>query len=50
MDYWTDSMCFDNRPNEVGDAGHGHEVGLDREQMPDLVNGKPDSRQTANPL
>ena len=49
MDNWTDSMCFDNCPDAVGNARHGHDVCLYRKKMPDLVNGEPDGRQTAHP-
>lgn len=49
MDDRTDPTGFDDGPNEVGNARHGHEVGLDRKQVPDLMDGKPDGRQAACP-
>lgn len=42
-------MGLYNGPDEVGNARHRDEVGLDREQVPDLVNGKPEGRQAACP-
>lgn len=32
----------DDGPDEEGDGSDGNKVRLDREQMPNLVNGKPD--------
>lgn len=42
-------MGFGNGPSEVGNARHGHEVGLDGKQVPNLVDRKPDGRQAACP-
>lgn len=42
-------MCLDDRPNEVSDACHGHKVGLDRKQVPDLMDGKPEGGQAEHP-
>ena len=42
-------MGLDDRPNEKGDAGWGHEVSFEGEEMADLVHGEPDGWQAAGP-
>ena len=49
LDDRADTTSADNRPDEEGDTGARNEVGFDREQMTDFVDGKPDGRQGAQP-
>ena len=45
----SDAVRADYGPDEECEACHGHEVGFDREQVADLMDGEPDRGQTAEP-
>ena len=42
-------MGPDDRPDEKGNTGWGHEVSFGGEEMADLVHGEPDGWQAAGP-
>ena len=42
-------MSLDNSPDEKGNTGRGNEISLGGEEMADLVHGKPDGWQAAEP-
>ena len=43
MNNGTDTVGFDDGPDEEDDTGRGHKVGLDSEQMANLVDWEPNS-------
>lgn len=45
----TSAACSHKRPDKERNTGTGYEIGLGREQMANLVNGKPEGRQRAQP-
>jgi hypothetical protein len=46
---WSNPMGSDNGPDEEGNACCGDDVGLDREQVTNLVNREPDGWEGAKP-
>ncbi len=42
-------MSLDNGPDEVGYTGYRHKVGLDCEEVTDLMDWKPNRWQTEGP-
>jgi hypothetical protein len=49
MDNWSNAFGFDNCPDKENKTGGGNNVRLDGEEMSNLVDREPDSRQTAQP-
>ena len=49
MDYWTNAVRPYDRPDEERNASSWNDICLDRKQMPDLVNWKPQEWQRADP-
>ena len=49
MDDWTNPVCFDNCPDEVGHASHGNKKSFNCEEMTDLVDREPYGGQAAEP-
>jgi len=45
----SDAMSAANGPSEEGEARNRHKVGLDSEEMADLVDREPDGRQREEP-
>ena len=42
-------MSLDDRPDEEGNTGWGHEVSFGGKKMTDLVHGEPDGWQATSP-
>lgn len=49
MNNWSDSVSLDDRPDEEGNTGRGHEKSFGGKKMADLVHGEPDGWQAAGP-
>jgi len=46
---WTNALGTNDSPDEEGQTSSGHDVSLNGEQMPDLLDGEPDRWQAAGP-
>lgn len=44
MNYGSNTMGFDDSPDEVDDPSNRYKVGFDGEEMPYLVHWEPDRR------
>lgn len=49
MDDGSDALGTDNGPDKECNASGGDKVGLDGKEMPDLLDGKPNSRERSCP-
>ena len=49
LDNGTDSLCANDGPDEESKTSRRYKVGLDGEEMADLVDGEPDGGQTTQP-